>query len=326
MIFFLFVAAQAFSSREGIPPETISVILRLRWQKARKLGQPLPAARSVDISYPYFMLCLFAASFHTSEDQSFYWGLCALVTWALWPHRSRRYGMALWAGALAAAMLLGYSGQRGVGRMYRLLENYNAQWFVRQVGGGTDPMQSKTALGQIGRLKSSSRIVIRLEPKDGSRAPALLREASYRTWKGPVWLSELSRDKFEGVYHGAQSHDLGVAARKDQQRGGQHCLLSAGRQRSAALAAGQWAAGELVRLGGAEERSGRGAGGGARTGGVRRALRAGAPRLIRRPTLTGDLHVPAKEAPALDQVIAELQLKQQNRQAGAAHTQRILPG
>ena len=62
------------------------------------------------------------------------------------------------------------------------------------------PRQSKTALGQIGRLKGSSKIVIRLEPKDGSRAPTLLREASYRTWKGPVWYSELARDKFEGVY------------------------------------------------------------------------------------------------------------------------------
>src|ERR1017187_7096337 len=53
MIFFMFVAAQAFSSREGVPQETISVILRLRWQRARRLGRPLPAARSVDVSYPY---------------------------------------------------------------------------------------------------------------------------------------------------------------------------------------------------------------------------------------------------------------------------------
>ena len=75
MIFFLFVAAQAFSSREGVPAETISVILRLRWQRARRLGRPLPAARSVDVSYPYFMLCLLAASFHTSDDQTFFWGL-----------------------------------------------------------------------------------------------------------------------------------------------------------------------------------------------------------------------------------------------------------
>ena len=61
-------------------------------------------------------------------------------------------------------------------------------------------MQSRTALGQIGRLKNSNKIVIRLEPKDGSRAPPLLREASYRTWKGQAWYSDISRDKFEPVF------------------------------------------------------------------------------------------------------------------------------
>ena len=178
MIFFLFVAAQAFSSRDGIPPETISVIMRLRWQKARRLGRPLPAAKSVNISYPYFMLCLLAASFHSSEDETFFWGLCALLAWALWPQRSRRYGVVVWAGALAAAMTLGYNGQHGIGRLYRLFDNYNAPWFSRVAGGGADPMQSRTALGQIGRLKASNKIVIRLEPKAGSRA----RRPTGRAW------------------------------------------------------------------------------------------------------------------------------------------------
>jgi hypothetical protein len=155
MIFFLFVTAQAFSSREGVPQETISVILRLRWQRARRLGRALPAARSVDISYPYFMLCLFAASFHTREDDTFFWGLCALLAWTLWPFRSRRFGVAVWAGVLAAVIVLGYSGQRGIGRLYHLLDNYNAGWLYRSTGGSTDPTKSRTAMGQIGRLKAS---------------------------------------------------------------------------------------------------------------------------------------------------------------------------
>ena len=39
MMFFLFMAAQSFSAREGVPLETISFILQWRWKKARKLGQ-----------------------------------------------------------------------------------------------------------------------------------------------------------------------------------------------------------------------------------------------------------------------------------------------
>src|SRR5438128_5354013 len=45
MIFFLFIAAQTYSSREGVPLETISLILRRRWKKLRQLGQP-PSTRT----------------------------------------------------------------------------------------------------------------------------------------------------------------------------------------------------------------------------------------------------------------------------------------
>ena len=103
MIFFLFMAAQAFSSREGVPPETISVIMRLRWQKARRLGQTLPAARSVDISYPYFVLCLFAASFHPSEDETFLLGLV------------RAAGLGAVAAPFAAVWRGGLGGRAGRG-------------------------------------------------------------------------------------------------------------------------------------------------------------------------------------------------------------------
>jgi protein-glutamine gamma-glutamyltransferase len=312
MIFFLFLAAQAYSSREGIPPETISVIMRLRWQRARKSGQPLPAARGVNVSYPYFVLCLFAASFHPGEDETFYWGLCPLLAWALWPYRSRRFGVAVWAGALAAAMVLGYAGQRGVGRVYRLLENYNAQWFIRGVGSSGDPMQSKTSLGQIGLLKGSSKIVIRLEPRDGSRAPALLREASYRTWKAQTWYSDIARDKFDTVYEetnhttwvlmSGKTNSAAVNLACYLRQGSDLLPLPAGSGRlenlsaflvqksslGAVLAEGP----ELV---------------------VFDALYGPGPTIDSPAVMDLDTNVPPKETYALEQVIVELQLKQQSR-------------
>jgi hypothetical protein len=199
LAFFLFVAAQAFSSGEGIPPETISLLLRRRWQKARWLGRPVPPPRSVNVTYPYFLVCLFAASFRTREDSSFFWGLCVLLSWAVWSARSRRFGLVVWAVSMAVAIGLGYCGGRGVGRLYRILEDYNFSWLTRSPGGGADLLQSKTAIGRIGLLKGSSSIVIRVEPKEGTMAPALLREASYRTYKVEVWYSENTRDRLEPV-------------------------------------------------------------------------------------------------------------------------------
>ena len=312
MIFFLFMAAQAYSSREGIPPETISLIMRLRWQKARKLGRSLPAARTVNISYPYFMLCLLAASFHGSENETFFWGLCVLVPWALWSHRSPRHGVVIWAGALAAAIVLGYCGQRGIGRLYRLFDNYNASWFTRADGGGADLMQSKTALGQIGMLKGSARIAIRLEPRDGAPAPPLLREASYRTWKGQIWYSEITRDKFESIYEGTNHATWVLLAGKTNSAAvNLACYLP----NQSALLPLPTGCGRLENLSaflvqksdlGAVVAEGPGVV-------VFDALYGPGPTIDSPPDMIEDLDVPPKEEPALAQVIEELQLKQQSR-------------
>ncbi len=199
MIFFLFIAAQVFSPREGIPLETISLILWRRRKKARKAGRPLPPSRTVNISYPYFVTCLFAASGHPAQDNTYFWGLSALLAWALWSQRSRRFGLVAWAGTLVIVILLGYFGQRGIGRLARLAEEYNPQWFSRFIGVRTDPRESRTEIGHIGRMKLSGKIVIRLEPKNGAAVPTYLREASYRIYESEIWHAGSSKNDFTGV-------------------------------------------------------------------------------------------------------------------------------
>jgi hypothetical protein len=196
MVFFPFVAAQAFSAQEAVPLETISLILRLRWKKARLLGQPLPPRRFVNVSYPYLIMCLFAAGMQVNEGVSFFLGLCVILAWALWPHRSRRFSALVWVLALAAATTLGYLGKGGMTRLQHYLESINPQWFSRR---STDPAYSKTAIGQIGRIKGSSSIVIRVEAKAGAQMPLLLREASYRTYKHETWFAGSSKDVYEPV-------------------------------------------------------------------------------------------------------------------------------
>ncbi len=208
LAFFPFVAAQAFSSGEGVPTETISTLMSWRWRRARKLGRPLPPARSINVTYPFFLVCLFSASFRVRDDTSFFWGLCALLTWAIWKSRSRRFGTVIWGCSLIIAVVFGYFGGRGTTRIYRLLEDYNVSWFSRSVGGGADLLQSKTQIGRIGQLKTSSKIVIRLEPKAGSIPPTLLREASYRKYKVEVWYAESTKDRLEQVASPDAAHTI----------------------------------------------------------------------------------------------------------------------
>jgi hypothetical protein len=107
MIFFPFLAAQAFSTRDSIPLSTISHILQRRWRKAKKLGQPAPVVRGFNVGYPYFCATLLAASFHAADDSSYFWGFCALLTWVLWTQRSRRFSIAVWIAVLAVAATAG---------------------------------------------------------------------------------------------------------------------------------------------------------------------------------------------------------------------------
>jgi hypothetical protein len=199
LIFVPFMFAQAFGKREEIPLSTISLFLRRRLKKARQAGHTIPLLPSFNFSNSYFALILLAAAIHPSENEWFFWGLCGFLAWALWPHRSRRFHFATWIAALAIAVSMGYFGQRGVRELQRAIESYNPQWLYQFGHRSIDPTQSRTRIGHLGRLKMSSRIVIRLEPKNGSRAPTYLREASYRVFSQSIWTASNLREDFETV-------------------------------------------------------------------------------------------------------------------------------
>ncbi len=310
MLFFLFVAAQAYSSREAVPLEVVSLILRRRWKRARLAGRPLPPARPVNVAYFFFALCLFAASVHASEDRSYFWGLCVLLAWALWSRRSRRFSLVTWAAIFALAVGLAYLGQGGLGRIQTYLSNLNPQWLASLTRRRFDPTQSRTELGRLGGMKASGTIVIRLEAKDGP-VPQLLREASYRTFKGISWYSETPEKEFDRIQEEPPNSGTWVLlpGKTNLDRVQIACYLDGGK----ALLPLPPGAGRLENLTAYELwKSTLG------------ALLAQGPGLVVFDALYGpgntidgpantneDLLVPPREIPALDQVIAQLGLQQQ---------------
>jgi hypothetical protein len=99
--------------------------------------------------------------------------------------------LALWAASLGTAIILGYFGQVGLGQVQRYLGNVNLQWLSGLGHRGGDVASNRTALGRIGRIKTSGRIVIRLEAAAGP-SPPLLREATYRSYKQQTWFAEFN--------------------------------------------------------------------------------------------------------------------------------------
>ena len=209
MLLFPFVAAQACSAVETVPLAAVSFILRWRQRRELKAGRPAAAGSRVDVLYPYFIVCLFAACIRTYRgDETFFWGQSVLLAWALWPLRSRRFRGAVWSVFLMLAIVIGYFSQNVLIRWEQRMNAYNAQWLAKFWSPRTDPTQRTTALGQIGQLKLSGRIVIRLVPAGGAPPPTYLRDASYQDFHRVTWSSSISRNPFDGVSHAATNENI----------------------------------------------------------------------------------------------------------------------
>ena len=188
MVFFLFVAAQVYSPRQTLPWSVFSYVIRRKL--ARKQLAPPPPGEGLNTAWPYFAICLLGACITVKMEQRewFFAGLAPLIAWALWCHRSKRFAVEVWAALLLLTLALGFLGQRGYIALSNWANMSSANWLVQFMRGGTDPKESRTAIGQIGRLKLSGKIVLRVEPKDNHPVPPLLREASYRLFKSPDWV------------------------------------------------------------------------------------------------------------------------------------------
>ena len=180
MTFFAFAVAQTYNTRATVPLTAISLVLRWR----RRHGDQAFAGRYVDFAWPYFIACAFSASIQTNTgNRSFFLGLCGLLVWALWKNRPQRFGLWPWAAAVLVMAGIGVFGVVGIHQAQRGLLNLQAQMMAKFFANRTDPLQSMTSMGRIGRLKLSAKIVVWIEPHEAGHVPEYLREASYRNFQ-----------------------------------------------------------------------------------------------------------------------------------------------
>lgn len=196
MTTFAFMVAQAYNLRPSVPLTGISLVLRWR----RRKGDEAFTGRYLNISYPYFIICLFAAGIHANTGtQLYFWGLGVLLVWGLWAIRPSRFGWPAWLAAVLVMLGLSFSGMLGIHMAQRALQSFNAQWMAKFFSSRTDPLQTMTSMGRIGKLKLSPRIVIWLEPREVGHVPEYLREASYRNFdaKKATWYAGGVLNDFE---------------------------------------------------------------------------------------------------------------------------------
>src|SRR2546422_6362139 len=148
-----------------------------------------PSTDALDVAYPYGVLCVLSASAANVRTPVYYAAVCLLTAWALWVVRSPRFSPLWWVASLAVASVAGYGGHVALHRVQQTLEEMAFEYISSLVRRDTDPFRSATAIGRLGRLKLSDRILLRVEPAAGQGAPILLREASYNVYKPPAWFA-----------------------------------------------------------------------------------------------------------------------------------------
>ncbi|HSS63854.1 MAG TPA: transglutaminase domain-containing protein, partial [Gammaproteobacteria bacterium] len=138
---------------------------------------------------PYIVICLVSATAGESGGAWLFAGLVGVFAYVLFYNRPRTFPIAVWLCVLALAVGVGYLNQIGVLKARRAIEPVVMNFFRDRIISYRNPFRSYTAMGEIGRLKQSDRILLRVEDLDGAGVPTLLHEATYRSFSKNVWLA-----------------------------------------------------------------------------------------------------------------------------------------
>ncbi len=176
---FLLLCSQLYSEGQSIP--LAALIYRLRRQRA---PQDLRWPEFVDVRPAYFFTTLVAASIALPRVNWFYPVASVLLLVLLWRYRARGYTPALWLVAVALSVATAYAGEIGLNRFSIYLQDYATQWFM-QDWRQRNLTQAATFIGRIGRLKTSNRIIMRIEAPN--RQSLLLRQAVFNHYQESFW-------------------------------------------------------------------------------------------------------------------------------------------
>ncbi len=211
VVLFLLMAAQLYSTRGSL--NLSSLFLSVRRYQGNDAEYP-PSPR-IDLSYPYFATCVVAAGVAANDSPWLYPGVLLLAVWGISGVRPRLYSRPVWAAMVALAAILGYAGQWGITNLQLKVEELVLGWFKDRPWSDTDPYRSRTAIGHIGKLKFSDRVVLHVRRLDGATGPLLLRQASYNAYQGAAWHADkkpfqpLARGPEEGTWLLSQGNGQG---------------------------------------------------------------------------------------------------------------------
>ncbi len=304
VVTFPLLAAQFYSTSDRIDARAL-------FFSNQKKSEPI----SFDLTYPYFALCMVSASAGNVRNISFYLGLFILSAIAIWFLRSPRFSPVVWVCLLIIAGNMGIVGHVALHNLHLSLERSTMQWVMTHFSryNNIDPTQTNTAIGDIGSLKLSNSILLRVKPDPNTIPPNLLRRATYNRYNSPMWIATSS--EFTPVTTKSQNNWqlLSPTPNPTTTRGLTIATTFEGEQELLSLPNGSL---ELERLSaekleqnqyGVVQFKGK-------PGFVSYRVEYDGKLSIDSPPVPDDLTIPIEEKPALDYIIEELNLREKSPQ------------
>ena len=182
LVFFPLITAQEFSVNGTIDSRAFFIVQR------KRLKADIYDSKEIDISFLYSLFCILSSATANSKGPLFFVIVVLFFVWGLWQVRSRRVSFFLWMFCIFITILLGYVGHNAI-RLTRIKIN---QWMMEYYAGyyADNPFKNFTALGEIGRLKLSDKIILRVWFQDYIEDKTYrLHTSSYTGFSKSNWFS-----------------------------------------------------------------------------------------------------------------------------------------
>ncbi len=191
VIFFPIIGAQVYSTGGKIPVRSFFLAAR------KRMNIPVYGAGTVDIASVYGVVCLCAAGVGNPSDPLFYPACLLFSAWALWPVRPRRYLALVWMMLILAVGIVGYAGNKGYYSVRMQFFRFMVDFYGDLMN--PDPFKTSTAIGDIGELKLSGNILLRVSFEPDLRGKTVyLHGATYDRFSYNTWFSSYPFESVPG--------------------------------------------------------------------------------------------------------------------------------
>ena len=193
LVFSPVIAAQEFSVKGTIDSRSFFIFGKKR---LKTNGNNF---KEIDISFLYSLFCILACATANSKGPLFYASVVLFFVWGLWQVRSRRVSFFLWASCIFITIVLGFAGHNTI----RLASMRINQWMMDYYAGyyNDNPFKNFTALGEIGKLKLSDKIVLRVSFQDYIAGKTyLFHTATYSGFSISNWYAGYGFEPIENTH------------------------------------------------------------------------------------------------------------------------------